>query len=150
MEEQIKRVVRNLNISYVLFWVLPAFLLGAGEFELLPVGIFADDMKAVYYFETVGILLTAACVPLALKLFGMVLRKKIDNQPLLVALQCYVKWSNIRLGLLEVTIVLNLLSYYLTLSNTGNLCMLIGLTASLFCLPSEKRLRSELRITKEE
>ena len=28
MEEQIKRAVRNLNISYVFFWVLPAFLLG--------------------------------------------------------------------------------------------------------------------------
>ena len=38
MEEQIKRAVRNLNISYIFFWVLPAFLLGAGEFELLPVG----------------------------------------------------------------------------------------------------------------
>ena len=34
MEEQIKRAVRNLNISYVFFWVLPAFLFGAGEFEL--------------------------------------------------------------------------------------------------------------------
>jgi hypothetical protein len=28
--------------------------------------------------------------------------------------------------------------------------MLIGLTASLFCLPSEKRLRNELHIAKEE
>ena len=24
MEEQIKRAVRNLNISYIFFWVLPA------------------------------------------------------------------------------------------------------------------------------
>ena len=70
MEEQIKRAVRNLNISYIFFWVLPAFLLGAGEFELLPVGSLADNAQAVYYFETLGILLTALCIPLSLKLFS--------------------------------------------------------------------------------
>lgn len=149
MEEQIKCVVRNLNISYVFFWVLPAFLWGAGEFDLLPVGALADHTQATYYLEVFGILLTAICIPLSLKLFGLVLKKKIDHLTIPLALKRYVLWSNIRLGLLEVTILLNLLCYYLTLSSTGNLCMLIGLTASLFCLPSEKRLRNELHITKE-
>lgn len=149
MEEQIKRAVSSLNISYVFFWVLPAFLLGAGEFELIPVGTLADNVQATYYFETIGILLTAACVPLSLKLFSLVLKKKIDHMTITLALKRYVQWSIVRLGLLEVAIVLNLLCYYLTLSSTGNLCMLICLTASLFCLPSEKRLRNELHITKE-
>ncbi len=36
MEEQIKRAVRNLNISYIFFWVLPAFLLGAGSLNSFP------------------------------------------------------------------------------------------------------------------
>ena len=148
MEEQIKRAVRNLNISYVFFWVLPAFLLGAGEFDLLPVGALVDNVQATYYFETIGILLTALCVPLALKLFSLVLKKKIDYT-IPLALKRYVQWSMVRLGLLEAAIILNVLCYYLTLSNTGNLCMLIGLTASLFCLPSEKRLRNELHINKE-
>lgn len=149
MEEQIKRAVSSLNISYVFFWVLPAFLLGAGEFDLIPVGTLADNVQATYYFETLGILLTAACVPLSLKLFSLVLKKKIDHMTITLALKRYVQWSIVRLGLLEVAIVLNLLCYYLTLSSTGNLCMLICLTASLFCLPSEKRLRNELHITKE-
>ena len=150
MEEQIKRAVRNLNISYVFFWVLPAFLLGAGEFELFPVGGLVDNASATYYFETVGILLTALCVPLSLKLFSLVLKKKIDHMTIARALKRYVQWNIVCLGVLEVAIVVNLLCYYLTLSSTGNLCMLIGLTASLFCLPSEKRLRNELHIAKEE
>ena len=137
MEEQIKRAVRNLNISYVFFWVLPAFLLGAGEFDLLPVGALVDNVQATYYFETIGILLTALCVPLALKLFSLVLKKKIDYMTIPLALKRYVQWSMVRLGLLEAAIILNVLCYYLTLSNTGNLCMLIGLTASLFC-PARK------------
>ena len=36
MEEQIKRAVRNLNISYVFFLGTPGILLRAGEFELFP------------------------------------------------------------------------------------------------------------------
>ena len=94
-------------------------------------------------------MLTALCVPLALKLFSLVLKKKIDYMTIPLALKRYVQWSMVRLGLLEAAIILNGLCYYLTLSNTGNLCMLIGLTASLFCLPSEKRLRNELHINKE-
>lgn len=149
MEEQIKRVVRNLNITYVFFWVLPAFLIGAGEFELFPVGMLAENVRATYYFDTIAILLTALCVPLSLKLFSLVLKKKIDKLTIPLALKCYVRWSNVRLLLLELTILFSVFSYYFTLSNTGNLCMLIGLTASLFCLPSEKRLRNELHIIKE-
>ena len=150
MEEQIKRAVRNLNISYVFFWVLPAFLLGAGEFELIPVGILEGNVQSTYYFETAGILLTALCIPLSLKLFSLVLKKKIDNMTITFALKRYVQLSIVRLGILEIAIVVNLLCYYLTLSSTGNLCMLIGLTASLFCLPGEKKLRNELHIAKEK
>lgn len=150
MEEQIKRAVRNLNISYIFFWVLPAFLLGAGELKLFPVGHLADNAQAIYYFETIGILLTALCVPLSLKLFSLVLTKKIDYMTITLALKRYVQWSIVRLGMLEVAIVVNLLCYYLTVSGTGHLCMMIGLTASLFCLPGEKRLRNELHIAKDE
>ena len=150
MEEHIKRAVRNLNISYVFFWVLPAFLLGAGEFELIPVGSIEGNIQATYYFETIGILLTALCIPLSLKLFSLVLKQKIDNMTITLALKRYVQMSIVRLGILEIAIIVNLLCYYLTLSSTGNLCMLIGLTASLFCLPSEKKLRNELHISKDE
>lgn len=150
MEEQIKRAVRNLNVSYVFFWVLPAFLLGAGELELIPVGSIEGNVQATYYFETVSILLTALCVPLSLKLFGFVLKKKIDEMTIALALKRYVQMNILRLVILEIAIVVNILCYYLALSSTGNLCMLIGLTASLFCLPSEKRLRNELHISKDK
>lgn len=58
-------------------------------------------------------------------------------------------WGAVRLALLEFVVVFNLAGYYFTLSSTGTLCALIGLTASFFCLPGEKRLRAELHIDKE-
>ena len=108
-------------------------------------------MDAVKTGDTTPIALYAVLggVAAVLIILCLVLKKKIDLLTIPLALKRYVQWSMVRLGLLEVAIVLNVLCYYLTLSNTGNLCMLIGLTASLFCLPSEKRLRNELHINKE-
>lgn len=149
MEEQIKHVLKSLKVEYILFWVVPLLFVIVGETELLPVGIVADNVRKVYLFETLGILFTAICIPLSLKLFGFVLTKKIDQLSFPVALGRYVVWNMVRLALLEFVVVFNLAGYYFTLSSTGALCAAIGLTASFFCLPSEKRLREELHVTKE-
>ena len=138
MEEQIKRIVKSQKVQYISFWIIPLLLVLLGEAGVLPVGIKADNVRAVYVFETVGILMTAVCIPLSLKLFSFVLTKKIDQL-----------WGAVRLALLEFVVVFNLAGYYFTLSSTGALCALIGLTASFFCLPGEKRLRAELHIDKE-
>lgn len=149
MEEQIKRVLKSLKIQYISFWVIPLLLVALGEAGALPVGIKADSVRAVYVFEAAGILLTAVLVPLSLKLFSRVLTKKLERMSFLVALGKYMIWSAVRLALLEFVVVFNLAGYYFTLSTSGALCALIGLTASLFCLPGDKRLRAELHITKE-
>ena len=144
MEEQIKRIVKSQKVQYISFWIIPLLLVLLGEAGVLPVGI-----RAVYVFETVGILMTAVCIPLSLKLFSFVLTKKIDQLTFPVALSRYMLWGAVRLALLEFVVVFNLAGYYFTLSSTGALCALIGLTASFFCLPGEKRLRAELHIDKE-
>ena len=79
MEEQIKRIVKSQKVQYISFWIIPLLLVLLGEAGVLPVGIKADNVRAVYVFETVGILMTAVCIPLSLKLFSFVLTKKIDQ-----------------------------------------------------------------------
>ena len=149
MEEKIKQTVRALNLAFLCVWIVPIALFVAGECEWLPVGLWADDATACFWMETVCILLTAACVPLALKLFNVVLHKKIDTMGFEEALQKYGFWCNVRYALLELVAVVGVLGYYFVMSNTGGLCALISLTASLFCWPSEKRLRMELHIDRE-
>ena len=150
MEEQIKHIAKSQRIVYVIFWAVAILLVVGGETELLPVGLFADDARTSYYLETIGILLTAINIPFSMKLFSLVLTRKIDNLTFPVALSRYAVWSHIRLGLLAIVVVYNLLCYYMTLNSTGALCALCALPASFFCLPSEKRLRNELHINKEE
>ena len=54
MEEQIKRVVKSQKIQYISFWIIPLLLVLLGEAGVLPVGIKADNVRAVYVFETIG------------------------------------------------------------------------------------------------
>lgn len=101
------------------------------------------------FAETVTILLTAVLVPVSLKLFSWMLTKKIDVVAITGALRLYALWSGVRLALLAMPVLAGFLTYYMMLSNKGVLCALIALTASLFCLPGENRLRKELHIEKE-
>lgn len=148
MEEQIKKTVSNLRIVYFCFWLVPVLLIICGECGGNFVGLYADNTRASYYMETLSILVTAACVPVSLKLFAWVLVKKIDQASITNALKLYTTWSFIRLGLLALPVWIGGIVYYLTLNSTGALCAAIGLTASLFCLPGEERLRQELHIEK--
>lgn len=50
MEEQIKRVVKSQKIQYISFWIIPLLLVLLGEAGVLPVGIKADNVRAVYVF----------------------------------------------------------------------------------------------------
>ena len=144
--DDIKKTLNKLKLWFGAFWTLPLLTVVIGELSEESAGPWASDASAVYGMETLTILLTCAAVPTALKLFAWILRKKIDKADLLEALHLYEKWSLARLLLLFLPVAAGLLTYYTCMSNTGLLCAAIGLTASLFCIPTERRLRTDLYI----
>lgn len=150
MEEQIKKTSQSIRGFFFAFWLLPVVLVVAGELIDSLLGVVADDVRTTYLMEAVTILLTALCVPLSLKLFSRVLARKIDKVSLPQALILYRRWSGVRLLLLALPVCVGLSTYYLALSTGGLLCALISLTASLFCVPGENRLRRELLIEENE
>lgn len=142
--EEIKHLVKKQRFEYALLWAVSAVTALCFEAGWLPDGICAGDARAEYALETAGILLAVALIPLSLKLFSLAVVKKIRKLPLREALKAYGRWSRIRLSMLAAAVWANLLVYYLTLHAAGGLCALMGLTASLFCLPGEKRAEEEL------
>lgn len=150
MEEQIKQVVKQIKVTFVYFWLLPILLVILGESGGDWIGIYAGNVRVTYFAETITILLVATCVPLSLKLFSWILVRRIDTVAIQDALRLYSFWCRIRLALLAIPVLAGFFTYYMILSDTGALCALIALTASLFCLPGEERLRKELHIDKEE
>lgn len=138
-----------LNRYYIAFWLLSILIGVAGEYNWLPTGLHADNVRIIYCYQVVGILLAASLVPVSLKLFNWMLVKKISRMSAFDALKRYGTFSILRLGLLAIVVVFNLLSYYLILSTTCILCACIALLASLFCIPSDRRLREELHISND-
>lgn len=120
------------------------------ETGVMDEGIFAGNVRMEYILQTVGILLAIGLIPLSLRLFSLSLVKRIQLLSLPDALSSYRRWSEIRLGLLLVPVLMNLSFYYLTLDTTGILCAAMSLVASLFCVPTHKRMLDELDLLKEE
>lgn len=148
MEDQIKKLAFRIKCCYTLLWVVAFLLVLSGELGIGWVGCLTDDAQAVYLSETMIILLTAICIPVSLKLFSWMMIHRIDQLSIQQALIAYFRISVGRLFLLALPVVVGLLIYYMMLTSTGALCALIALTASLFCVPSEKRMKNELHIDK--
>ncbi len=148
MEKEIKKTTAHVKVAFACFWMISILLVISGEMRSSWVGLYVGNISATYMAETITILLTASCVPISLKLFSWVLTRKIDIAALPKALRLYALWSDIRLVLLSLPVLTGFFTYYMMLSTTGVLCGMIGLTASLFCLPGEERLRKELHIDK--
>lgn len=146
MIKLVKAVTRKLQVQYGLYIIGVVLLAIFHETDVITVGVYAGDAATEYALETFSILITIALVPLSLKLFSVKMEKKIQQVQLQKALVLYQKWSTIRLMILALVTYLNILIYYLTLNNIGGLCALIALTASVFCLPSERRVGEELQL----
>jgi hypothetical protein len=146
MEAQIKRVLKIRYVQFFFFVLIPVLLTAAYEKNILPVGIYADDVKMQYLIESAGILVTIVCVPLAFILFRFMQKRKIENNLLPVALNRYVYVCAGRLVLLEIVVILNIVASYITLNNSSGYCVWIAFIASSFCLPSKKRLYADLNL----
>lgn len=144
MKEQIKRILKWQIVAFILVWALPLVYALLHEAGVLSQGSLAGDAQMEYIFQTIGILMTIVLIPFALRIFNLNLVKRIQELPLQQALKSYRIWADVRLALLVVPALINLQFYYLTLNNTGLFCAAMSLIASLFCVPSESRIKNEL------
>ena len=144
MKEQIKRILKWQIVAFILVWALPLVYALLHETGVLSQGALAGDARMKYIFQTIGILMTIVLIPFALRIFNLNLVKRIQELPLQQALKSYRIWADVRLALLVVPALINLQFYYLTLNNTGLFCAAMSLIASLFCVPSESRIKNEL------
>ena len=149
MEERINKTVKYLQAEYIMIWILPIVLVILYETGIMTEGDYAGDARMDYILQTIGILLTVGLIPLSLRLFSLSL-VNVSNYFTPDALSSYRRWSEIRLGLLVVPVLTNLSFYYLTLNTTGLFCAAMSLIASLFCVPTRKRIWNELDLLKEE
>lgn len=149
MEKKIRQLLYCLQAEYVLVWVLPLLLVVLYETGVMCEGVYAGDVRMDYILQTAGILLAVGMIPLSLRLFSLSLVRHVKQLSLPDALKSYRRWNEVRMGMLLVPVLVNLSFYYLTMNNTGVMCAMMALIASLFCVPTRKRMLDELDLVKE-
>lgn len=144
MKEQIKRILIIQKSAFLGVWTAPLLLVVLYETGLYQEGLLAGNAQMEYILQSVSILLTIGLIPFALRMFNLNLVKRIKELPLQQALKSYQTWSLLRLALLFVPAILALSFYYLTMNTTNLFCACMSLIATLFCVPSEGRIKNEL------
>ena len=144
MKEQIKRILIIQKSAFFGVWTAPLLLVALYETGLYQEGLLAGNAQMEYILQSVSILLTIGLIPFALRMFNLNLVKRIKDLPLQQALKSYQVWSILRLALLFVPAILALSFYYLTMNTTNLFCACMALIATLFCVPSENRIKNEL------
>ena len=144
MKEQIKKILIIQKSAFLGVWTAPLLLVVLYETGLYQEGLLAGDAQMEYILQSVSILLTIGLIPFALRMFNLNLVKRIKELPLQQALKSYQTWSLLRLALLFVPAILSLSFYYLTMNTTNLFCACMALIATLFCVPSESRIKNEL------
>ena len=147
MKEKIKRILLIQKSAFLGVWTAPLLIVVLYETGLYQKGILAGDAQMEYIFQSVSILLTIGLIPFALRMFNLNLVKRIKELPLEQALKSYQKWSDVRLCLLFVPAILGVSFYYLTMNTTNLFCACMALIATLFCIPSESRIKNELDLS---
>ena len=144
MKEQIKRILIIQKSAFLGVWTAPLLLVVLYETGLYQEGMIAGNAQMEYILQSVSILLTIGLIPFALRMFNLNLVKRIKELPLQQALKSYQTWSLLRLALLFIPAILALSFYYLTMNTTNLFCACMALIATLFCVPSENRIKNEL------
>ena len=144
MKEQIKRILIIQKSAFLGVWTAPLLLVVLYETGLYQEGLLAGNAQMEYILQSVSILLTIGLIPFALRMFNLNLVKRIKELPLQQALKSYQTWSLLRLSLLFVPAIMALSFYYLTMNTTNLFCACMALIATLFCVPSENRIKNEL------
>ena len=144
MKEQIKRILIIQKSTFLGVWTAPLLLVVLYETGLYQEGMIAGNAQMEYILQSVSILLTIGLIPFALRMFNLNLVKRIKELPLQQALKSYQIRSILRLALLFVPAIMALSFYYLTMNTTKLFCACMALIATLFCVPSESRIKNEL------
>lgn len=144
----VNSVLYRLRIAYAMVWVLALGLIVLYEAGILEEGALAHDGRTCYLLQTASVLLTLFLIPASLKLFSLILPKLPSEE--VARKKAYLRWNEVRLAMLAVVIWVSLSVYYVTLTSLGGLCAFIGLLATLFCLPSEARVKNELFAEEED
>lgn len=144
MVKYIEKLLKVLKVELLMAWVIVAVVVVLGELDVIPNGMVASHSEMEFKLNTVVILLTIVGIPVALRLFVLNTTKGLRRMNNDEALNAYHVWSAVRMGLLCLTAVWGVVTYYVTMNVSGIFCALVSLFTTLYCWPSCEKVQTYL------
>ena len=143
MRRLVKFLTTRIWSMYALVVGLPLLLYILTFLPFIPTEQLANNYVGSYTVETLTVLLTFACVPLALKLPHISLaRTHVERMGTLIG-NSFLYEKVLQLSLLFIPAMMGAVCHFLTTARTGMLCMTIAIVGSLFCLPIQREKNGE-------
>ena len=135
-----RKLMTLLRVAYCTSLAIAAMIVVFYETHILTAGTRAYDSQSNYKAEMIGVVLTIVAIPLALKLMSFKkVKALVYQQP-----KKYLKVSAFRIALLALTLIYNVLTYYLQgFDATLGYLALMVVVAFLFIWPSEGKMEYE-------
>ena len=139
-----KPTIRLLRSVYCGILLTAVYYTTFFETDLLEIGQLAGDDALAYWVNIIGVALTLALLPLALRLMKIpYIRRDIKA----TGDAAYTKWAIIRLTLLATPLHFNLIVYYLLgCEPTSGYLALIAAVAFIFVWPSRDKMLYEMDV----
>lgn len=141
------KTLKKLQLNYYLVFLLLILTSVIGYF-LSQYFSLEQNTSTKTLMQTIGIFLLLILIPLGLKLHNTKIKsiKLIEKQDILSE---YTFWSNIRLLMIAIPLVINTLFYYLTQDISMLYSAAIAAIALLFCKPTRAKIEEELNLSED-
>ncbi|MGL4292404.1 MAG: hypothetical protein ACRCSQ_02315 [Bacteroidales bacterium] len=133
---------KSLRIQYNVFLVSLILITLFLSRRYIPFPQISEDI--LIQIKSISVLMTMGLIPFALWLFGKRRDALIQKSDWDSKKKGYFRLSAIRLFLIWLVVALNVAFYFVTDSYSELLCAGMGVTASLFCIPSLKKIEADL------
>lgn len=119
---------------YISVWCTVGLFALLCESGILPIGYVNANAQSEYALNMLCIVLTLTCTWGSLRLFAVKrVRNRLNKHP-----QDLPQWNFLRTGIISLSILVNLITYYGLVNSTSALfCLLITLAGFVFCWPKQ-------------
>lgn len=139
-----KQTGKILTIDYFIVLVFTLIIIICGENDwLLNVGVMHYDKNSDFIMTSIMEIITICVIPISLRLFKF---KKVRDYIILDKSEshsCFLVWAVVRLGMLQLPMVINTVLYYIYMNVAFGYMGIILLLASFFIFPTAERCNFE-------
>lgn len=151
MEKLIQELLKWLRAETIVALALVCITIALGETDIIPNGEVEPNTESEFMLNTICILLTIIVTPGILRLFHLYTTRGLRRMNNDEALSHYHHLSATKVGIMALCMLMDAITYYLTMTTTGILCLAATIMLTLYYnWPTRQRIDDYLAIVNSE